>query len=732
MSANKKKNPIRIREITPYVDVVIDSLAWRAVNPLPGVGWELQTKDKPLRTRILTTEEYAELKQQNRVMLVSQVQSFAAMQSLTPTQRDNWTVRRLWNEVIDEALEAGEESKLTRGSIKRIIDSKLPLVVERWREYLAEAGKDNSKPRRKKNFGSLAARKSSRSDIDPERLRPCSKTLQKRYQRWVETGRDDWTLVPHNNAHREGGQAIDERTWYQITSKIEMYASEKSATLAGIRDFINANIVSLNKTLGHDNQVPLATIYGVGKAVAELPASVVLGGRLGKKRMVQELRHVGKGPQYKRVGEMTLHDCWSTHVFTLLSESAQKLFDKKELEVRIVLAVVVDAASGAIIAVKHGLTETAELVQSALRMSVSDKSAIAIAAGCTDSWDMRTGVEEVKSDAGRSYRSSLYMGSAYSLADRVTYTAAGRAYLRGMIERALRTIDEGFITQVTGRTGSHIRSRLRDELDPEKRASLFVNEFMKLIIRWIVDVYNFRPRNRVQLSAARKYQEIRSRIQSKAAPTDDEIRVAFGITVQRKLTRAGIRFMNIIYHSGWLDIIMAAHGPHVVTIKVDPENLGRISVLLGEDWTTIPGPREVDGVTLDEWIERNDELARQHGEQARLDFQTYIAPALLDIDRQTKQAEKSFELQVNWNASKVDEIEKDLRVFALFDRDAQGDEIGLTQDSAKLGSVYTRSARPALEPAVPASAPVLATTSDDDTEELLAPVKRNHGKKDRK
>lgn len=731
MSANKKKNPIRFREITPYVDVVIDSLAWRAVNPLPGVGWELQTKEKPVRARILTTEEYAELKDQNRVMLVSQVQAFAAMQSLTPIQRNNWTVRRLWNEVIDEALESGEESKLTRGSVDRIIESKLPLVVERWREYLAESGKDNSKPRRKKKFGSLAAGKSSPADIDSERLRPCGKTLQKRYERWVESGRDDWTLVPHNNAHREGGQTIDPLTWAVITDKAEMYASEKSATLAGIRDLINADIVTRNATLGVDHQIPLATIYGVGKAVAELPASVVLGGRLGKKRMVQELRHVGKGPQYKRVGEMTLHDCWSTHVFTLLSEAAQKLFDKKELEVRIVLAVVVEAASGAIIGIKHGLTESADLVQSALRMSVSDKSAIALAAGCTDPWDMRSGVEEVKSDAGKSYRSSLYMGSAYSIADRVTYTAAGRANLRGMIERAFRTIDEGFITKVTGRTGSHIRSRLRDELDPQKRASLFVNEFMKMIIRWIVDVYHFRPRNRVQLSAARKYQEIRSRIQCKAPPTDDEIRVAFGITVQRKLTRAGIRFMNIIYHSGWLDIIMAAHGAHDVIIKVDPENLGRISVLLGQDWTTIPGPRELDGVTLDEWIERNDELARQHGEQARLDFQTYIAPALLDIDRQTKEAEKFFELKVNWNRDSMDAIEKDLRVFALFDRDAEGEEIGLTQDSAKLGSVYTRSAPPALEASVPAFAPML-TTSTDDEEEILAPVKRNHGKKDRK
>jgi len=54
-----KKNPIRFREITPYVDVVIDGFPWRAANPLPGIGWELQSKDRPYRNRILTSEEYA-------------------------------------------------------------------------------------------------------------------------------------------------------------------------------------------------------------------------------------------------------------------------------------------------------------------------------------------------------------------------------------------------------------------------------------------------------------------------------------------------------------------------------------------------------------------------------------------------------------------------------------------------------------------------------------------------
>ncbi|WP_108462395.1 Mu transposase C-terminal domain-containing protein [Devosia naphthalenivorans] len=733
-----KKNPIRFREITPYVDVVIDGFPWRAANPLPGIGWELQSKDRPYRNRILTSEEYASLKEETRVVLVSEIQSFAALSSLTPGQRDTAYIRSFWMEVVDQALEDGELEKLSRGKIHDLIKTKADYVAGLWQKHNDETNFDHGKVRRKKKFASITPGKKAQSgDVDRDRLRPCAKTLLKLYLEWVESGRDFWKLVPNTHGHSDGGKSIDERTWTQIQQRVESYASEKNPTLRSVCERINIDIMALNAVLGEDHHIPLATEYGVAKAIDELPASVVLGGRLGKKRMVQELRHVGKGPSYKRIGEMTLHDCWSTHVFSLLSEKAQQLFNKKELEQRLVLAAVVESATGAIVGLKHGLVENAELTTAALRMAMSDKTAIAKAAGCTAPWDMRIGIEEVKSDSGGAYRSSMFMSSAYALVDRLTFTAAGRANLRGKIERIFRTMDVDFITRITGRTGSSIRSRGRDEQDPQDRASVFVDQFMKLLVRYVVDVLHYRPRSKVLLSSARQFEAISGRLQSKAAPTDDEIRVAFGIVLQRKLTRAGIRFMNIIYHSGWLDIVMAAGGPQMVAIKVDEQNLGRISVLLGQDWTTIPGPRELEGVTLDEWVAKNAELARRYGDQARLDFERFIAPALLDIERAAKRAEDYFKLEnVQWTAAMIDNIETQLRVFVLYDRDPTGDEKALTKDSSLLGSVHTRSA-PSTQAIAPQSPPPSNTSAAMPGHEPVArpeapaPLKRNRPKKDR-
>lgn len=689
---NTSPNPLRKHDRNPFVDIVIDGVPWRATNFRAGIGHDLQTKDRPVRNRLLTEEEYQSLKKEGRLYLVSETQTHASLGALTAGQRATGFIRSFWMEVADDARENDDGFKETRGYFKKLIDANGETVAQRWRQHLESSDFDHGKEKRKKKFGSAAGAGSS-SDIDPDRLRPCGKTYLKWYQKWVESGRDFWVLVPNTQTHGEGGKSIDPRTWTQITSRVEMYASEKNPTLASVCERINIEIMGLNAVIGEDNQIPLATVYGVKKAIEELPASVVLGGRLGKKRMVQDLRHVAKGPVYRRLGEMTLHDCWTTHVFSLLNPKARALFTDEEWEQRLTLAVVVEAATGSIVGLTKGLSENSELTTSALRMSVSDKSAIAKAAGCQAPWDMRIGIEEIKSDSGGAYRNALFMGSAYALVDRLTFTAAGRANLRGRIERIFRTMDVDFITRITGRTGSSIRSRGRDEQDPQKRASLFVDQFMKLLIRYVVDVLHYRPRSRVLQSSARQFEEIRGRLQSKAPPNDDEIRIAFGRLVHRKLTRAGIRFMNIIYHSGWLDIIMAARGPHVVAIKVDDQNLGRISVLCGEDWITIPGPRELEGVTLDEWVNKNMELARRHGEQARVDFAQYIAPALLDIEREAKKAEDYFKLEnVHWTADMIDKIENDLRVFVLYDRDPDGDEHGLTADSALLGSVHTRTA----------------------------------------
>ncbi|MBN9335190.1 Mu transposase C-terminal domain-containing protein [Devosia sp.] len=735
----KKINPLKIKQINPYCDIVIHGIAWKSLGEIPGVGWQIRTKDRPYQHDVLTKARFEE-EDTKTIHLVDAVQSYAEYHSYTPLQHFVGNTRSIWMEVVKTALDEGEIPKVTEGKLRTLIESKLEEVTKRVKDYCETENFDYAAERKKSNFGG-SIDKAESGDFDVGRIKPCPRTLKDLYNRWSESGEDYYrTLIPRWGGHEKGGRSINATTWGFIQRHIKAYCSEKEPSLQVVCDKINAHIVEANNGLGPDAQIPLATEYGCAKAIEELPYAVVFGSRRGKKQLIQELRHVGKGHEYKRVGELTLSDCWSAHIFTLLSEESQKLFTNGEKSTRVALAFVVDGATGVVTGIAGGTKETSELARRAFRMSFADKTDIARAAGCLHHWNMRHGSEEAKSDSGRAYRNEIYLGTAYALVDRVTFTAAGQARLRGKIERLLRTMGTKFISSFTGRTGSNVKDRPSGEQDPEKRAVLFVEQFMRLIIKYIVDVYHNTPPTRGGLSPARLYEDRIARFQPKPVPSGDELRVAFGLVVQRRLSRAGIRFMNIIYWCPWLDTLIQDSGKRDYFVKVDPLDLEHISILVGSDWTTVPGPPQFQNVTLNQWIAKQNELARAHGEKKRLDFEEFVAPSLLEIDRAAEAAEAAFGLEgVTWTAQMMDDIQKDLRVMLVYDRDAEDDESALTHDSSLLGVVHTRDSAPspstqvapALEAqnaaALPLPPPAVAATKPVAAPPM--PMRRNHPRK---
>ncbi|MCR6633488.1 hypothetical protein [Devosia sp.] len=285
-------------------------------------------------------------------------------------------------------------------------------------------------------------------------------------------------------------------------------------------------------------KVPLVAKHTVQQAINDLPADRVLGGRKGVASAAQALRHIGEGPQYKRLGEMVIFDCWNTHAFAILSkevlEELQKQFPLANLKRRIVISAAVDAASGCFLAFDGGFSESAALTHRTLRMVMSDKSAIAAAAGCTTSWHMRLAPEGGISDWGPGYKSQLFLTAAMSIFDRFTYAAAGRANLRGLVERMFRSIDVGFVRKfLTGGTRSGVHEK--GDYAAEERAQAFFHELLMMLTKYIVDVHHHKAPTRGGLSPRRKYDALYDRQQPKQLPNRDEVRLAFGISYRVQL-----------------------------------------------------------------------------------------------------------------------------------------------------------------------------------------------------
>jgi transposase InsO family protein len=674
-------------------DSVVDYAGhtWRieAVHP---TEYHLAGSDDPTSFTVVRKSDVQPLIDNGQMVVREEFVGALDFTLMSEATRKRTASNLLWVLTAEQARVEGKIADYSRTSLTRLIAAEAGHVSEKHKAYLADKSVSVPTKLRKASYGAFSKRRSGKHrDIDPGRLIPGPKTLGQLLAKW-EQNRHIQALIPNWGNQRGGGREIDARTWSFISKNCMIYARENNRTIAGALVFINALIVHENEMLGPEAQIPKASEHAIRKAITDIPEFCKLFTRRGPGRMAQRLRHVGNGPKFTRLGEEVLFDCWEAHIFTLLSDEVLALFPNAVRDFRIQICVAIDQATNYIPAFSASPTgETAALTCRVLEMVATDKKAYARAAGSEQPWEAIP-VETAGVDNGGAFWSMTFQHALYVLADSVDHKAAGKKHLRAKIERVLRTIDVRYLQHFIARTGSTIHDR--HENDPDKRAAIYVDFFMRLFVRFILDVYHFtaidKGRKR-RLSPARALEQAR-KIQCKALPGADWQRMAFGIVTERTLNRAGIRFMNIVYYSTWLDEPLWLEGPHQVTIKYHTRNLGRISVLLNNRWVTIPGPRELEGKDLQTWIEYNDEIARQVSEQAEVDFRTIVAPALLDIDAGARQAERDLNLtSLDWTDAMATEAERCLRTFIVYDRDVIGEEKGVSGQSEMLGATMTRS-----------------------------------------
>lgn len=682
---------VPIVEITPFSLLFYKGEEWRVEYETPS-EYYITGRNDPNLFDVLIKDDLSKLVKSGRLAIREEIIDFLDMSVMSVAKRRRTALSMMWVGAVKEALQIGLIDDLSQRSCKLVIAEKGAEVVDRYRNHLVTTDYSDPKQGRKLHHGSLSPNRTKQHvDVDEKRILLDPRSLWNLMKRWQANPVPE-TLIPQWTTNCGGGSTMDQQTWAIVKERFVTYAGESRRTYDGVLQFINAEIVSRNALVSESRQIPLATPYMVRKAIGDFPEFAKMFARRGPKTTNNGLRLVGRGPKFTRVGEEIILDGWEAHVQTLLSPEVQRMFSLEVNAVRLRIVPAVDHATGYFFGLTAAPTgETAALTTKCLRMVVTDRSALARAAGCVSDWGPPIGIEILAQDSGSALWNEIYMQAGWVLANSVDHKAAGLAWLRGVVERVLQTMDTKFVQNFIGRTGSNILSR--HENDPQKRAAITADFFMRLFVRFIVDVYHHQPRlkGRAKRPSPARELEMALKIQPKAPPNQDRQRLAFGKVLDRKLTRAGLRFMNIEYSSFWLAKPLRDHGPHMMKIKVDPMNLGRISANINGQWVTIPGPREMDGIDLQTWIEIGDLKAREVGEQAEVDFRTFVAPALLEIDAAARRAERQLGFtDLDWTAEMMEKAEGLLRIYMVYDRAPVGAELGVSGSSRELGTLITR------------------------------------------
>lgn len=211
---------------------------------------------------------------------------------------------------------------------------------------------------------------------------------------------------------------------------------------------------------------------------------------------------------------------------------------------------------------------------------------------------------------------------------------------KGSIERFFGTANTGFVHTLPGTTRSNPQ-KLAEGEKPAQKACVTFSLFLKLIHKWIVDVY-IQDLNRGAGGVPARIWDKAINENPVAWPTDiTELAILLGRVKYRKILNTGIHIDNLSYNSFELNKLLTKFSvdncgkSQKFKIKYDPFNLSEIYLydhLIEKRWLKIPSvcPEYTTGLT--EW-EHKEASRRSLNEIGTVDI-IALARAKADIEKE--------------------------------------------------------------------------------------------------
>jgi putative transposase len=466
---------------------------------------------------------------------------------------------------------------------------------------------------------------------------PSARTVRRWLKAYESGGLDVMAL--RDGYHRSGNpfSSLDPEVLNLINKHVSAWADIRRPTMAGQHEKLAGDIRRINETRVTSGEPPLlipakATFR---KAIKAVPAFDAYAGRHGVEAAKRKFTIVSGGMEAIRPFQRLVMDGHKLQASTIAVKIGEwdllSPKDKKEAErERLVLHASICTATRCFTGLRFSKTENKETAIATLRMSVSDKSRYAKAAGCKSDWPMAARPAAVHTDTGSAWIATEFRGSVADLRATLETAPVGVPQMRGHMERPFGTIDRGLLPNFTGRTFGNVVDK--GDYDSEKHASVFSEKIGFILVRYIVDKYHHTPHASLNnMTPYDKWHELVDKYGILPPPGRDELRHIFGTKIERALDHRGVRVAGIHYQSPKLQEYRRRVGDGKVSVKCDPEDLGRVSIWVDAGWLSVPAMRgNFDGVHLDVWTEAMRDLRRRNLVKSSLS-QHYVDDAIRAI-----------------------------------------------------------------------------------------------------
>jgi putative transposase len=541
--------------------------------------------------------------------------------------------------------------------------------------------------------------------------RPSPRTLRRWLKRYEAGGYDVLAL---RKRHRNSGIRISpiHPEADRILQKFVVgYCDERRKSKQKLYEEMKAEFKTVNEDREKRGLDPLncPAKSTLSNRIDALNAFEVYASRYGLAKARAKFVIVGAGLDVVRPLQHIQIDEWALQLHTIAEQiglgdlltEEDRIALKKE---RFKVCVILDVATRCILGMRLSSRADAVNAIATLSMVISDKTAIAKAAGCLSDWPMGGAFALISPDAGSAFIDEGFRACVAGLKAVYENAPASLSHLRGHIERIFGTMHTNLTANFPGRSFSNVVDLA--EYKAEDRAAIFTRHLPKILVRWAVDWYHHTPHTGLRGETPYcAWQRLTAMYGVDAPPNAHQRREIFGIDIERSLDQRGVRVAGIYYQSPEIQEWRRQVGDTTVRLRFDPSNIGYVSVWIGERWLTVPSVRDMfRGLDLTTWLESVRDLRRRHAENAKV----YEHIALAAIRAISQMAEDAMRrVSIDTTRPTPEELEREERHLLLGfeivdDHPLVDDEAPKPKANILDGSIPIARARPPVSPTPPA------------------------------
>ncbi|NGO62464.1 transposase [Rhizobium daejeonense] len=451
--------------------------------------------------------------------------------------------------------------------------------------------------------------------------RPSAKTFKRWHDLYHGCDMDVMALLPRH--HGPGPKLFSFKPASIAFAHKEAlgYLDRSRPTKAHIYRNYLAALQEHNKTVAVHRQVEKVSRKKFEAMIAKFDAFQVVASRLGEKFAIRKFMAIRRSFTVLAPGQRIEMDFVNVDLVSLLVETGiwailpEDVQDKIPRE-RIYFGAAIDVATRNILAFKASLAPNGASAVATIRMIMTDKRHLSTHVGAQTPWIAKVRPWFITHDNGSEFIAKKTQDVLRLARIEATRPPAGQPACRPFIEKLFHSIGHLITPYFDGRTFHNVVAK--GDYDPQKHASLLVEELIKIFIFAICDIYHNKPHeglggntpHNAWVQACQEYE-------IDYPPGAAEMLQIFGHKVKRRITPYGVTFMGITYNDPELQRMRTKHGEIEIMIKFDPEGVAQVAFESDKGWLVARNTVGLDdSVSLAEWIAARNELRAHYATAA--------------------------------------------------------------------------------------------------------------------